>query len=102
MRKLFKHQEEAFEKIKDMKYAMANMSCGTGKTCLADALALYKGKATLIITPKAVLTSWKEELMEDGVPEEDIWVYTAEDKRKTGEEKYLEELKAFLLEGREL
>lgn len=102
MRELFNHQKEAFEKIKDMKYAMANMACGTGKTCLADAIALHKGKATLIITPKAVLSSWKEELMTDGVPEEDIWVYTAEDKRKIGEEQYLKELEAFLLQGRDL
>lgn len=102
MRELYEHQKEAFEKAKDLDYAMLNMACGTGKTATAIHLAVHKGRNTLIITPKAVLSSWKDELIEEGIPEEDIWVYTAEDKRETGEEKYLEQLKAFLLEGRDL
>lgn len=99
MRKPYKYQEEVIERVKDMPFAMLNMACGVGKTLTAIHIALHKNRPTLIIAPKAVLSSWKDELMEDGVDEKDIWVYTAENKRKTGEEKYLKELNDWLYEG---
>lgn len=94
-RKSFKYQEEAIEKVKDLPFAMLNMACGTGKTHTAINIAQHKDMPTIIIAPKNVLSSWKDELMEEGVAEEDIWVYTAEDKRKGGDT-YIDDFKKWL------
>lgn len=94
-RKPYKYQEEAIEKVKDLPFAMLNMACGTGKTSTSIHIAQYKERPTLIIAPKNVLSSWHDELIAEGVAEEDIWVYTAEDKRKGGEQ-YLKDLEEWL------
>lgn len=75
MLRLRKHQEEAVKRFKNRDIAMLAFDCGTGKTLTAIRLAAEKDRTTLIIAPKAIIRVWQQELLEDGVSEEDIWVH---------------------------
>ena len=77
MRKPFEYQKGIIERSIGRPFTMVNAACGTGKSLIASQTALGKGKPTLIITPKNIMDDFKAELMADGVPEEDIFVFDA-------------------------
>lgn len=84
MRKPYDYQKGIIERSIQRPYTMVNAACGTGKSLIASQTALGKGKPTLIITPKNIMDDFKAELMADGVPEEDIFVYDAAKSHKDG------------------
>lgn len=84
MRKPYKYQEGIIERSISRPFTMVNAACGTGKSLIASQTALGKGKPTLIITPKNIMEDFKAELMADGVPEEDIFVFNAVKSHKKG------------------
>ena len=84
MRKPFEYQKGIIERSIGRPYTMVNAACGTGKSLIASQTALGKGKPTLIITPKNIMDDFKDELIADGVPEEDIFVYDAVKSHKDG------------------
>lgn len=93
MREPWSYQKPIIERSIKRKFTMVEAACGTGKSLMASQTALGKGKTTLIITPKNVVDDFKAELMADGVPEKDIFVYRANESHKEG---YYEALEAFL------
>lgn len=84
MRKPYEYQKGIIERSIERPFTMVNAACGTGKSLIASQTALGKGKPTLIITPKNIMDDFKAELIADGVPEEDIFVYDAVKSHKDG------------------
>ena len=84
MREPYEYQKGIIERSVDRPYTMVQAACGTGKSLISGQTAIRKGKPTLIITPKNIADDFKAELMADGVPEEDIFVYRAADSHKDG------------------
>ena len=78
MREPYDYQKGIIERSIERPYTMVNAACGTGKSLIASQTAIGKGKPTLIITPKNIMEDFKAELIADGVPEEDIFVFSAE------------------------
>ena len=77
MREPYDYQKGIIERSIERPYTMVNAACGTGKSLIASQTALGKGKPTLIITPKNIMDDFKDELIADGVPEEDIFVFNS-------------------------
>ena len=84
MREPFEYQKGIIERSVDREFTMVQAACGTGKSLISGQTAIRKGRPTLIITPKNIVDDFKAELMADGVPEEDIFVYRAADSHKDG------------------
>lgn len=84
MREPFKYQKEIIDRAADLPYMMVQADCGTGKSLISGQTAIRKGKNTLIITPKNIMDDFKAELIADGVPEEDIFVYDVYKSHKDG------------------
>lgn len=61
-RKLWKHQQYAFEKYKDREYFGLLFPTGTGKTLTACRIAEAKDRPVLIIAPNALCKQWADEL----------------------------------------
>lgn len=97
MRKPYKYQEKAIKEGIESKATLIDAACGTGKSLMASQIAIGKGKPTIIITPKNIVSDFVDELKADGVDEKDIWVYSAEAKRKGGEA-YFEAFMKWLME----
>jgi len=84
MREPYEYQKGIIARSIERPFTMVNAACGTGKSLMASQTAIGKGKPTLIITPKNVMEDFKAELMADGVPAEDIFVYSAAESHKDG------------------
>lgn len=82
MRTPREYQKKIIDRMKDLPYMMIDASCGTGKTLTAIHIAEHKQKPTMVIAPKNLMGTWREELLADGVREEDIFVYDASRKDK--------------------
>ncbi len=96
MREPYKYQKKIIDASVERPFTMVQAACGTGKSLIAGQTAIRKGKPTLIITPKNIMEDFKAELMADGVPEKDIFVYSAAESHKEG---YYEALEAWLKES---
>ena len=84
MREPFEYQKGIIDRSVDRPFTMVQAACGTGKSLISGQTAIRKGKPTLIITPKNIMDDFKAELMADGVPEEDIFVYRTAESHKDG------------------
>lgn len=84
MREPYEYQKGVIERSIPRPFTMVQADCGTGKTLMASQTALGKGKPTLIITPKNVMDDFKLELIADGVPPEDIFVFDIYKSHKDG------------------
>jgi superfamily II DNA or RNA helicase len=96
MREPYEYQKKIIDASVKRPFTMVQAACGTGKSLIAGQTAIRKGKPTLIITPKNIMEDFKAELMADGVPEKDIFVYSAAESHKEG---YYEALEAWLKES---
>ena len=96
MRKPYEYQKRIIENSKEREFTMVQAACGTGKSLIAGQTAIAKGRPTLIITPKNIMADFKDELISDGVPEENIKVFDIYESHKDG---YYEALSAWLREG---
>lgn len=85
MRQPRPYQKEIIDRFKDSPYFMLDASCGTGKTLTAIHIAEHKQLPTMVICPKNLMSTWKDELLKEGVREEDIFVYDASRKEKDRE-----------------
>jgi superfamily II DNA or RNA helicase len=94
--KPYKWQESAVVRyIKDLFFCLW-VDCGCGKTLVGALIALKKRLPTIIIAPGHLLCDqWKEELIQAGAAEEDIWVYNRGEERKKGAA-YAEAFEAWL------
>lgn len=66
---------------------------GGGKSLAAAVIALKKMLPTIVIAPKHLCGQWREELLAQGVANEDIFVYNQTARTKEGEaymKKFLE------------
>ena len=61
-KKLWKHQQYAFEKYKNREYFGLLFPTGTGKTLTACHIAEAKDRPVLIIAPNALCKQWADEL----------------------------------------
>ena len=61
-KKLWKHQQYAFEKYKDREDFGLLFPTGTGKTLTACRIAEAKDRPVLIIAPNALCKQWADEL----------------------------------------
>lgn len=61
-KKLWKHQQYAFEKYKDREGFGLLFPTGTGKTLTACRIAEAKDRPVLIIAPNALCKQWADEL----------------------------------------
>lgn len=100
MKKLRPYQVDASNFCLDRKFAQLDIDCGLGKTLIACDVARRKKEAgrissTLVIAPKAITEQWKEELMETGVDEKDIFVFDRPTATKLGDE-YTKQFLAWL------
>ena len=83
MKQLYSWQDKANETFKDAKAFLLEAACGTGKTLAAIKIALAKMLPVIVITPGHTLCDqWKNELIENGVDENDIWVYSKPEETK--------------------
>jgi len=72
----YKWQLEARRRFKDAIAFMLNICCGGGKSLAATMIAQDKQMPVLIIAPKNLCEeTWRTELLENGVAEEDIFVF---------------------------
>jgi len=65
---------------------MLNVCCGGGKTLAAIKIALYKQLPVVVICPKALCDQWEKDLKEEGVAEENIFVFSQPDYSKNKSE----------------
>lgn len=93
MRKPFEYQKGIIDRSVDREFTMVQAACGTGKSLISGQTAIRKGRQTLIITPKNIVDDFKAELMADGVPEEDIFVFNA---AKSHKDNYYKNFTAWL------
>jgi superfamily II DNA or RNA helicase len=60
--------------------------CGVGKTLAAIRIALFKKMPVIVIAPTHRLCAqWKEAILKDAGPDEDVWVYSRPEETKQGD-----------------
>ena len=75
MKNPYQWQKEAIAAKRDREFFMLNASCGLGKTYTFIEIIRYNKNPKIIIAPKNICPQWKDELMDEGIPEKDIWVF---------------------------
>jgi len=71
----YRWQQEAFVLFRDVKAFMLNVCCGAGKTFAGIWIATHKALPVIVIAPKTLCSQWKDELMYEGIKEDDIFVF---------------------------
>jgi len=75
MKKPYEWQKQAIAQKKNKEFFMLNCSCGLGKTYTFIEIIRDHKNAKIIIAPKNICGQWKNELMDEGIAAEKIWVY---------------------------
>ena len=75
MKKPYDWQKKAIKEKTGKEFVMLNCCCGAGKTYTFIELIRSHKNAKLIIAPKNICGQWKNELMDEGISEELIWVF---------------------------
>jgi hypothetical protein len=75
MKKPYEWQKQAIAKKTGKEFFMLNCSCGLGKTYTFIEIVRDHKNAKLIIAPKNICRQWKDELVDEGIDPEAIWVY---------------------------
>ena len=78
----YQWQQKAFDLFKDLKAFMLNVCCGGGKTAAAIWIGIYKLLPVIVIAPKALCDQWRDDLIDEGVPERNIFVFSQPDYSK--------------------
>ena len=94
-KKPYDWQKKAFDLFKDAKAFMLNVCCGGGKTFAAIWIGLYKALPIIVIAPKALCDQWEEDLIDCGVAEKDIFVFSQPDYSRN-KSRYVEEATQWL------
>jgi len=75
MKRPYDWQNKAIATKKNKEFFMLNCCCGAGKTYTFIELIRDHNNAKIIIAPKNICNQWKQELMDEGIKTEKIWVY---------------------------
>jgi hypothetical protein len=75
MKKPYDWQKKAIEDKTGKEFFMLNCSCGLGKTYTFIEIVRNSKQPKIIIAPKNICNQWKNELMDECIPEEKIWVF---------------------------
>lgn len=74
-KKPYKWQEQAIAEKTGKEFFMLNCSCGLGKTYTFIEIVRDHPNPKIIIAPKNICNQWKDELIDECIPEKDIWVF---------------------------
>lgn len=75
MKKPYEWQKKAIKEKKNKEFFMLNCCCGSGKTYTFIEIIRDHKHPKIIIAPKNICNQWKNELMDEGIEEKDIWVF---------------------------
>lgn len=81
----YKWQKEAIKDKRYEEFFMLDCSCGLGKTYTFIEIVKMNQNSKIIIAPKNLGRQWKNDLMEEGVNEKDIWVHRQTEMTKNPE-----------------
>jgi superfamily II DNA or RNA helicase len=94
--KAYNWQDNAFVRFVRAVYFAIVADCGCGKTFAAIKIALGKMMPVIVIAPTHRLCEqWKDDILLDAGPDEEVWVYARPEETKRGEY-YKEEFEAWL------
>lgn len=68
-------QKNAIQSKRLAEFFMLNASCGLGKTFALIEIIKMHSNPKIIIAPKNLCNQWKDELIEEGIEAEGIWVF---------------------------
>ena len=74
-KKPYKWQEQAIAEKTGKEFFMLNCSCGLGKTYTFIEIVRNSKYPKIIIAPKNICNQWKNELVDESIPVEKIWVF---------------------------
>jgi superfamily II DNA or RNA helicase len=86
MKQSYSWQNTALARFARAIYFAIVADCGVGKTFAAIRIALAKKMPVIVIAPTHRLCEqWKNAILEDAGPDEDVWVYDKPTETKQGE-----------------
>lgn len=74
-KKPYEWQKQAIAEKKDKTFFMLNCSCGLGKTYTFIEIVKDCKMPKIVIAPNNICSQWKDELMEEGIKENKIWIF---------------------------
>jgi superfamily II DNA or RNA helicase len=84
-KKAYNWQNTAVARFVRAVYFSIVADCGVGKTLAAILIALAKKMPVIVIAPTHRLCEqWKDAILHDAGPEEDVWVYSRPEETKQG------------------
>jgi superfamily II DNA or RNA helicase len=85
-KKTYNWQNTAAARFVRAVYFAIVADCGCGKTLAAILIALAKKMPVIVIAPTHRLCEqWKNDILQDAGPDEDVWVYDKPTETKQGE-----------------
>jgi superfamily II DNA or RNA helicase len=85
-KKAYSWQGTALARFARAAYFAIVADCGVGKTFAAMRIALAKKMPTIVIAPGHNLCrQWKDAILQDAGPDEEVWVYDKSVETKQGE-----------------
>jgi superfamily II DNA or RNA helicase len=84
-KKAYKWQDTALARFVRAAYFAIVADCGVGKTLAAIRIAVAKNMPVIVITSTHRLCEqWKNDILQDTGPDEDVWVYDKPTETKQG------------------
>jgi superfamily II DNA or RNA helicase len=85
-KKTYNWQDTAIARFVRAVYFSIVADCGCGKTLATILIALAKQMPVIVIAPTHRLCEqWKNDILQDAGPDEDVWVYDKPTETKQGE-----------------
>jgi superfamily II DNA or RNA helicase len=95
-KKIYRWQKTALARFARAVYFSIVADCGVGKTLAAILIALDKKMPVIVIAPtRRLCDQWKQDILRDAGPGEDVWVYDKPVETKQGE-RYREAFESWL------
>jgi superfamily II DNA or RNA helicase len=86
MKQSYNWQNTAVARFVRAVYFLIVADCGCGKTLAAIRIALAKQMPVIVIAPTHRLCEqWKNDILQDAGPDEEVWVYDKPTETKQGE-----------------
>jgi superfamily II DNA or RNA helicase len=86
MKQPYEWQKAALARFARAVYFALVVDCGCGKTLAATLIALAKKLPVIVIAPTHRLCDqWREDILRDGGPDEEVWVYDKPTETAQGE-----------------
>jgi superfamily II DNA or RNA helicase len=85
-RKAYNWQDTALARFARAAYFAIVADCGCGKTLAAIRIALAKKMPVIVIAPtRRLCEQWRNDVLRDAGPDEEVWVYDKPAETKQGE-----------------